>query len=150
MTSAPASAISPNCVGVRRGAEQLAGPSRELGNGQARRPGALRLAQDVQDTRARPRGRVRRDVDRAGDRVGGLEADAEHAREVVGALAHDAVGARPVVALDARDQPREAVRREQEVERPAGAQLVPGLDRLGDPPGAETEAAEGGAAGRGR
>jgi hypothetical protein len=47
------------------------------------------------------------------------------------------------VALDARDQPREPVRREQEVQRAARAQLVPRLDRLIDAPRAETEAAEG-------
>ena len=46
--------------------------------------------------------------------------------------------------LDARDQPGEAVRCEQEVQRPARAELVPGLDRLGDPPRAEAQAAEGG------
>ena len=69
---------------------------------------------------------------------------AEHAGQLVWALADDAVGARPVVLLDARDEPGEAVRREQEVQRSARAQLVPGLDRLGDPPRAEAEAAEGG------
>ena len=70
---------------------------------------------------------------------------AEHAGEVVGALAHDAVGARAVVLLDARDQPGEAVRREQEVQGSARAQPVPGLDRLGDAARAEAEPAEGGA-----
>ena len=131
--------------GVRCGAEQLAGAGGELGDRQAGRAGSLRLAQDVQHRRSRPRGRVGRDVDRARDRVRGLEPDAEHAREVVGALAHDAVGARAVVVLDAGDQPGEAVRREQEVQCPARAQLVPGLDRLADSSRAEAEAAERGA-----
>ena len=144
-TSAPASAISPSCPAS--GAVPSSSPARTASSATGRQVDPARSAslRTCSDSRARPRGRVGRDVERARDRVGGLEPDPEHARQVVGALAHDAVGARPVVLLDARDQPREAVRREQEMQGPARAQLVPGLDRLGDPPGAEAEAAEGGA-----
>jgi hypothetical protein len=98
----------------------------------------------VEDAGTQSPGGVGGHVDRARDCVGGVEADAEHARQLVRALAHDPVSSRAVVLLDARDQPREAVRGEEEVQGAAGAELVPGLDRLGDPPRAEPHAAEGG------
>ena len=87
---------------------------------------------------------------RAGDRVGDLEADAEHRGQVVRPLAHHAVPAAGVVLLDPRHQPGEPVRRQQQVQRARGAQLVPGAHRLAGAPRAQPDRAERGRAGRGR
>ncbi len=63
-------------------------------------------------------------------RVRRREADAEDGRQLVGLLAHDAVRGRAVVLGDPRDEPREAVGRQQQVQRAGRAQGVPRRDGL--------------------
>ena len=130
------------CTG--RSAEQLAGSPCEIGDRKARRPVALGFAEDVEDARAQSPGGVGGHVDRARDRVGGVEADAEHAGQLVRAFAHDPMRSWAVVLLDAGDEPGEAVWGEQEVQGAARAEFVPGLDRFSDPARAEPHAAERG------
>jgi hypothetical protein len=84
----------------------------------------------VHDARARPGRGVRRGAAGPRDGVGDPEADAEHAGQLIRAPAHDLVRALAVVLGDPGHEPREPVRREQQVQRPAGAQLVPRLHRL--------------------
>ena len=71
--------------------------------------------------RVRARG-VGRDAGGARDRVGDLEADAEHAGQVVRAAADHLLRAVAVLLDQARHEPGEAVRRQQQVQRAGRAQ----------------------------
>ena len=102
----------------------------ELRRGQAGRAVALRLAERVQHGRPRALRVLSADARGAGDPVGRVEADAEQARQLVRALAHDAVRRVAVVLVHAPDEPRQPVRREQQVQLARRPQPVPRLRGL--------------------
>src|SRR5207237_10791388 len=71
-----------------------------------------------------------RSPETARDPVRDHEADAEHARQLVRALADDAVGAVAVMLVEPRDEVRETVRREQQMQPAGDTHPFPGADGL--------------------